>query len=115
MAEATQHIVKSYEQELKRLRDPCTEANLGDYRRLLEDSFVLKDMKKYRKVPGLLHGNRQLLDLYPRMLSQAAQTWFRVDGVDKRTKERQIMRDVRQARGWRGLLGDAFKVARAWR
>jgi electron transfer flavoprotein-quinone oxidoreductase len=101
--------------KLKRLRDPCTEANLGDYRRLLEDSFVLKDMKKYRKVPGLLHGNRQLLDLYPRMLSQAAQTWFRVDGVDKRTKERQIMRDVRQARGWRGLLGDAFKVARAWR
>jgi electron transfer flavoprotein-quinone oxidoreductase len=72
-------------------------------------------MKKYRKVPGLLHSNRQLLDLYPRLLSQAAQTWFRVDGVDKRTKERQIMSSVRKARGWRGLLGDAYKVARAWR
>jgi electron transfer flavoprotein-quinone oxidoreductase len=56
-----------------------------------------------------------LLDLYPRLLSQAAQTWFRVDGVDKRTKERQIMSSVRKARGWRGLLGDAYKVARAWR
>lgn len=100
---------------LKRTREPCTSANLSHYRRQLEDSFVLKDMKKYRKVPGLLHGNRQLLDLYPRLLSQAAQTWFRVDGVDKRTKEQQILRTVRQARGLRGLLGDAYRVARSWR
>lgn len=101
--------------KLKRLREPCSAANLAGYRTLLEDSFVLKDMKKYRKVPSLLHRNRQLLDLYPRLLSQAAQTWFRVDGVDKRTKERDIIRAVSRARGWRGLLGDAYKVARAWR
>ncbi len=100
---------------LKRIREPCNTYNLASYRQRLEESFVLKDMKKYRKVPGLLHGNRQLLNLYPRLLSQAAQTWFRVDGVDKRTKEQQIMRSVRQARGLRGLLGDAYKVARAWR
>lgn len=100
---------------LKRTREACTAANLSHYRRQLDDSFVLKDMKKYRKVPALLHGNRQLLDLYPRLLSQAAQTWFRVDGVDKRTKEQQILRTVRQARGLRGLLGDAYKVARSWR
>lgn len=100
---------------LKRIREPCIAANLASYRRQLEESFVLKDMKKYRKLPGLLHGNRQLLDLYPRLLSQAAQTWFRVDGIDKLTKERQILRSLRQARGLRGLLGDAYKVARAWR
>jgi electron transfer flavoprotein-quinone oxidoreductase len=100
---------------LKRTREPCNAANLASYRRALEDSFVLKDMKKYRKLPQLLHGHRQLLDLYPRLLSQAAQTWFRVDGVDKRTKEQQIIRAVRQARGLRGLLGDAYRVARAWR
>ena len=99
--------------KLKRYREPCSEANLLDYRGLLEASFVLKDMKKYRKVPGLLHANRQLLDLYPRLLSQAAQTWFRVDGVDKLTKERQIMRSVREARGWRGLL--SYGRFRPWR
>jgi len=100
---------------LKRRREPCTAANLAAYRRQLEDSFVMKDMKKYRKIPDLLHENRQLLDLYPRLLSQAAQTWFRVDGTDKVTKERQILRSLRSQRGLRGLLGDAYRVARAWR
>ena len=100
---------------LKRTREPCTAANLAAYRRAMDDSFVLKDMKKYRKIPHLLHANRQLLNLYPRLLSQAAETWFRVDGTDKLTKERQILRSLRNARGWRGLLGDAFKLARAWR
>ena len=100
---------------LKRTREPCTAANLAEYRAKLDNSFVLKDMKKYRKVPNLLHANHQLLDLYPRLLSQAAQTWFRVDGTDKLTKERQILRSVRSARGLRGLLGDAYRVARAWR
>ena len=100
---------------LKRIREPCSKENLASYRKLLEDSFVLKDMKKYRKIPGLLHGNHQLFDLYPKLLSQAAQTWFRVDGVDKKSKEKAIMRSVRQARGLRGLLGDAYKLARAWR
>jgi electron transfer flavoprotein-quinone oxidoreductase len=66
-------------------------------------------------VPGLLHGNNQFLDLYPRLISQAAQTWLRVDGTDKISKEREIMRTVRSARGLRGLLGDVYKVARAWR
>jgi electron transfer flavoprotein-quinone oxidoreductase len=100
---------------LKRSREPCTMANLAGYRELLDASFVMKDMKKYRKVPGLLDGNRQFLDLYPRLLSQAAQIWLRVDGVDKKSKEREIMQTMRSARGLRGLLGDAYRVARAWR
>ena len=100
---------------LKRRRDPTTAANLAEYRRRLEDSFVLKDMKKYRKIPDVLHNNRQLLDLYPRMMSQAAQIWFRVDGQDKKTKESQIMRSMRKQRGIGGLIGDAMKLARAWR
>jgi electron transfer flavoprotein-quinone oxidoreductase len=100
---------------LQRAKLPCNAANLAGYRKELEASFVLKDMKKYRKIPNLLHKNRQLLDLYPRLLSQAAQTWFRVDGKDKLSKEREILQTVRAARGWRGLIGDAFRVARAWR
>ena len=100
---------------LKRTREPCNAANLASYRKALDESFVMKDMKKYRKVPDLLFKNRQFLDLYPRLLSQAAQTIFRVDGTDKKSKEREIMRSMRSARGLRGLLGDVYKVARAWR
>ena len=100
---------------LKRRREPCTAEYLAEYKRRLEDSFVMKDMKKYRGIPGLLHGNKQLFDIYPRLASRIAQTWLRVDGVDKRAKEGEIIRDLRKSRGVRGMLGDAFKLARAWR
>jgi len=100
---------------LKRRHEDCTAANLAEYDRRLGESFVMKDMKKYRGIPGLLHRNRHFLDVYPRMISRAAQIWFRVDGTDKRSKEGQILGDLRKTRGIRGLVGDAFKLARAWR
>lgn len=100
---------------LKRRREPCTIDNLAEYRKRLEDSFVLKDMRKYQKIPGLLHGNRQLLNLYPKMLSGIAQTWLRVDGKAKRAKEGDIIKSVAKQRGWMGLIADGLRVARAWR
>jgi electron transfer flavoprotein-quinone oxidoreductase len=100
---------------LKRRREPCTIDNLAEYRKRLEDSFVLKDMRKYQKIPGLLEGNRQLLNLYPRMLSGIAQTYLRVDGKAKRAKESEILSTVRKQRGWTGLIADGVRLARAWR
>jgi electron transfer flavoprotein-quinone oxidoreductase len=100
---------------LKRRREPCTAANLAEYRKRLEDSFVLKDMRKYQKIPGLLHNNPQLLSLYPRMMSGIAQTWLRVDGKAKTAKESEIFKSVRKQRGLAGLVADGLRFARAWR
>jgi electron transfer flavoprotein-quinone oxidoreductase len=100
---------------LKAAGKPTTEANLARYRKALEESFVIKDLKKYKDLPEFLHRNTQFFNEYPNLLSKAAETWFRVDGVDKKTKEGQMVRGFVKARGWRGLLGDAVKLARAWR
>jgi electron transfer flavoprotein-quinone oxidoreductase len=100
---------------LKRRREECTAANLAEYRKRMEASFVLKDMKKYKNVPGLLHERPQLFNLYPRMLSGAAQEYLRVDGTDKRSKEKRIFAALRRDRGLGGMIGDAVRVARAWR
>ncbi|PPQ35483.1 FAD-dependent monooxygenase [Rhodopila globiformis] len=100
---------------LKRRREPCTAANLAEYRKRLEDSFVLKDMRKYRKIPALLHNNRHLLNLYPRIMSTAAQTWLRVDGKAKKAKETEIIQRLRTQRGLTGMLADGWRLARAWR
>ena len=100
---------------LKRRRDPMVKANLAEYRKRLEASFVLKDLKKYKNIPNFLHGNKQVFGLYPRLLSHAAQAWFRVDGTDKLTKEKAILKSFREGRTLKGLIGDAFKLARAWR
>lgn len=100
---------------LKRRREAMSKANLAEYRRRLDESFVIKDMKKYKDIPGFLHGNPQLFGLYPQLFSKAAQTWLRVDGTDKRTKEKEILGAFVKGRKWTGLIGDTIKLARAWR
>ncbi len=90
-------------------------ANLAAYKKGLEDSFVLKDLKKYKDLPDTLFRNKQFVTTYPQLMTKAAEQFFRVDGVDKLTKEKEIIRGFRKARGMLGLVGDAVKVARAWR
>jgi electron transfer flavoprotein-quinone oxidoreductase len=101
--------------DLRRKGQRCTRQALGAYRQRLENSFVMKDMKKYKDVPRMLEKQGStIMDLYPRLMNGAAQTWFRVDGRDKKTKENAIVKSAWRARGL-GLLGDAVKLARAWR
>jgi electron transfer flavoprotein-quinone oxidoreductase len=100
---------------LKHEGKAATEANLARYRKALDDSFVMKDLKKYKNLPEILHENRQFVTTYPNLLSQAAETWFRVDGITKRDKEKDIFHTFRSGRRLRGLIGDAVKIARAWR
>ncbi len=101
---------------LHRRREPATKANLAEYERRLADSFVMKDLKKYRGIPELLHRNKQaFFGLYPALISKAMQTWFRVDGIDKKAKEKEIFRSFRSSRTLLGMVGDAFRLVRAWR
>ena len=75
----------------------------------------MKDLKKYRGIPDFLHGNKQVFGLYPRLFNAAARNWFRVDGIDKRTKEKEILTAFRKGRTLPGLINDGLKLARAWR
>jgi electron transfer flavoprotein-quinone oxidoreductase len=115
MAMTTGRLAAETVVSLKAAGKPMSDANLAQYRKALESSFVIKDLKKYKDLPEFLHRNNQFFTEYPNLLSKAAETWFRVDGVDKKTKEGQMVRGFVKARGWRGLLGDAVKLARAWR
>ncbi|WP_142847660.1 FAD-dependent oxidoreductase [Telmatospirillum sp. J64-1] len=90
-------------------------ANLSAYRKALDDSFVMKDLKKYKDMPDFLHGNKHFFTKYPDLLAKAASTMLRVDGIDKLSKEKQISRSFRQSRSLFGLVGDAVKLVRAFR
>ena len=92
-----------------------TAKQLEAYKAALDASFVMKDLKKYRKLPDTLHGNPQFFTAYPELVNRAAKTFFTVDGVDKQTKEREILGSFRSARRLTGLVGDAFKLWRASR
>jgi electron transfer flavoprotein-quinone oxidoreductase len=92
-----------------------TAKTLRAYKQKLDASFVMKDLHKYRNMPQVMHESPQFFTTYPELLSRAAKTMFTVDGVDKKTKERQIFGSFKSARSWRGLVGDAFKLWRAFR
>jgi electron transfer flavoprotein-quinone oxidoreductase len=116
LAMTTGRIAAETVVRLTRRRDEMSKANLLEYERKLGESFVMKDLKKYKGIPALLHNNKQnFFGLYPRLISQAMQTWFRVDGIDKISKEKEIIRSFRTSRTVFGLVGDAFKLVRAWR
>lgn len=101
---------------LHRRREAATKANLAEYERRLAETFVMKDLKKYRGIPELLHKNKQnFFGLYPQLISKAMQTWFRVDGVDKKAKEKEIFQSFRSARTLLGMMSDAFRLVWAWR
>lgn len=93
---------------------PFTAKNLARYRKALDASFVMKDMKKYRNMPGIFHRNPQFLNTYPELLNQAAHSMLKVDGIDKKTKERDIRRNFTHKRSLFGMVGDAFKMWRAF-
>jgi electron transfer flavoprotein-quinone oxidoreductase len=88
---------------------------LRAYKDKLDESIVMKDLKKYRNLPDVLHGNPQFFTAYPELVNRAAKTFFTVDGVDKTTKEKEIFGSFRSARRLTGLVGDAFKLWRASR
>ncbi|WP_449370404.1 FAD-dependent monooxygenase [Thiomonas sp.] len=94
---------------------PMSEKTLRAYKDKLDASFVMKDLHKYRDMPDVLHANPQFFTTYPELVNRAAQTMLTVDGEDKKTKEREIFKSFRGSRGVAGLLGDAFKLWRAFR
>ncbi len=99
--------------ELKAAGKPFTASNMAKYKAKLDESFVMKDLKKYRRMPEIFHKNNQFFTTYPELLSKAAQTIIRVDGVDKKTKEKEIKKSFVASRSVFGLIGDAFKFWRA--
>ena len=88
---------------------------LKPYKKALDDSFVMKDLYKYRDMPTVLHKNPQFFTSYPDMVAQAARTMITVDGIDKKTKEREIFANFRKTRKLTGLVGDAYKLWKAIR
>ncbi|HET7687019.1 MAG TPA: FAD-dependent monooxygenase [Candidatus Macondimonas sp.] len=100
--------------ELRAAGKPLTAANLALYKRKLDESFVMKDLKKYRRLPDVLHKNPQFFTAYPELLNGAMHQIVSVDGTDKKSKEREVRRSFGQRRGLFGLMGDAFKLWRAF-
>ncbi|HVC99538.1 MAG TPA: FAD-dependent oxidoreductase [Candidatus Dormibacteraeota bacterium] len=97
--------------QAKELAD-FSERTLSRYQGRIDNSWIGKDMKKYNGAVPLLEQNPELMGLYPGLLDRALDEFFRVDGVDKRTKQRTVLRMFRKEMGLKGLWTQV-KAARA--
>lgn len=87
---------------------------LSLYKKKLHESYVMKDLKKYRNSYTYLESNRQLLTLYPEIINEAATEFLTVDGVSKWEKQKKIFRSTLKKRSLWGLFKDAFSTWRAF-
>lgn len=77
-----------------------TKAGLGGYREMLENSFVLKDLRQFQKVPAFMEGFDRMFSGYPEMIRDVMNTMFIVDGSPVRPLKKSVTPIVKQV----GLL-----------
>ncbi len=89
-----------------------SKSGLAVYRRLLEESYVLKDLKLYRRTPEMLHNDR-IYTQYPEMLCGLMDEIYRIDGTPKDTMTKLLLRTAKQKIGIKNLLADVYQGWRA--
>jgi electron transfer flavoprotein-quinone oxidoreductase len=68
---------------------------LRGYVSRLEDSYVLKDLKKYRNFNTFRLEHHEIFTTLPRLASLAAREMLTVNGVSKKAKQKSIWREFR--------------------
>ena len=82
---------------------------LASYKSAMEGSFVIKDLRTFRKWPHTMEGWSSMFDDYPAMAREAFNAMFSVDGEPQRPLVKRMMPIVRK----RGLLRLAGEVRKA--
>lgn len=71
--------------------DDYSSKTLAAYPDRLKNSFIMKDLKKYRRLPGFLEKHREeIFGILPALSGMAAREMLTVDGVDKKKKQSRI-------------------------
>src|SRR5579863_7829178 len=86
--------------------------SMSRYRKKLEDSFVLQDLKKFRHAPDFVN-NERLQNLYPELFCQTAENLFRSNGTPRRKIGCVAFDTLRGKVPLRTLIRDSWQAARA--
>ncbi|KAF0816193.1 Electron transfer flavoprotein-quinone oxidoreductase [Bacillus sp. ZZV12-4809] len=95
-----------------RERGDFSETSLNQYREKLYQSFIIKDLEKYKDATHTFENYPQYFKEYVPMLNRAANKFFTVDGIPKKDKQKEIMKSFTSERGTIRVLQDMY---RAWK
>ncbi len=89
--------------------------DLQEYTKILEDSFVLKDHRRFRKIPHLLMSDR-MQNVYPGWTVDSAVEMFTVRNPEPKTGLRKIINRARKKHGLsrRQAVSDALTFIRGF-
>ena len=79
---------------------------------MLNDSFVLKDVKRYRRFPEFLEKYSDMLADYPRMFGEFL---AQIYSADERPKEDKVKEAFARLGGKIGLLKALLFLLKLWR
>ncbi len=85
---------------------------MSSYQKNLEETFIIKDLKKYKKSSEYFDHNPELFALYPELVSDAMYTFFNVDGTPKKDVQKKMMRDAFKKRPVMSMAKDVYNF---WR
>ncbi len=88
--------------------------SLSGYKKRLDQSIILDDMKKVSKMTPFAHDRPHLFTDYPSLAASAALEYLTVDGVSKKEKQKKIAAMVKGLPK-RRLIGDAIGALRTQR
>mgnify|MGYP002596969681 CR=1 FL=1 len=84
-------------------------AGLSGYKRRMEDSFVIKDLRTFSKWPHVMEGWDRMFTEYPAMARDVFNAMFSVDGRPQEPLRKRIMPIIKK----RGLFKTANEVRKA--
>lgn len=86
--------------------------SMARYRKRLESSFVLKDLKNFKRAPAFVN-NEHLQNVYPELLCETMENIFRSNGTPRRKIGRVAFNTMRRKVPLRTLLRDGWQAGRA--
>jgi electron transfer flavoprotein-quinone oxidoreductase len=85
---------------------------LSLYKKKLDESFVIRDMKTFKNAPGMMHMER-LYRSYPQVIAAVMEKMYRVEGTQRSKLLRLARKEVLKETGLAGLVADGFKIGRS--
>ncbi len=77
-------------------RDDFSRKSLARYGERLAESYVIRDLKKYRRFGSFLYQHKEIFNRLPRAVSLAGREMLTVNGVSKKRKQKLIFKQIRQ-------------------
>jgi electron transfer flavoprotein-quinone oxidoreductase len=86
---------------------------LSLYKKKLDDSFIIKDMKTFRNAAGMMRLER-LSRTYPQVITGILEKVYQADGAPRSKLLKLARKEALKEVGLKDLIADSIKIGRAW-